>query len=104
MRDDSCVTVTLVVWEMLDMVVYDLRTGTPVYTTKWCTIWTPESWSTQHTSSVSLPPSLATLVLSNNSVLDYYCWHEERSGDDIATDLEDNIAALEYYGLPFNLK
>jgi hypothetical protein len=41
-------------------------------------------------------------VKSNDSVPDYYCWHEEAGGDDVTTDIENNIAALEFYGLPQN--
>lgn len=41
-----------------------------------------------------------SFILSNGSVPTYYCWHEETPGDDVATDIENNIAAVEAYHLP----
>jgi hypothetical protein len=41
-------------------------------------------------------------VFANNSVPDMYCWHEETGTDDVATDIENNAAALAYWCLPPN--
>lgn len=40
-------------------------------------------------------------VLANGSIPDAYCWHEESGGDDVATDIENNIAALKAHNLPW---
>jgi len=39
-------------------------------------------------------------IKSNNSVPNYYCWHEETSGDDIANSVAGHKALISKYGLP----
>ena len=58
--------------------------------------------SSQPSSSNSWYQSYYPFVKSNNSVPDIYCWHEETSGDDVATDILNNQALLSSYGLPPN--
>ncbi|KAH7007690.1 glycoside hydrolase family 39 protein [Ilyonectria destructans] len=58
--------------------------------------------SSQPSTSNSWYAQYYPFVLSNHSVPDIYCWHEEASGDDVARDIQNNAAALSHYGLPAN--
>ena len=56
--------------------------------------------SSQPSTSNSWYEQYYPFVLSNSSIPDIYCWHEETSGDDVATDVTNNNAAIAQYGLP----
>lgn len=56
--------------------------------------------SSQPSSSNNWYAQYYPFVLSNNSVPDIYCWHEETNGDDVARDIDNNESLLRQLGLP----
>lgn len=53
-------------------------------------------------SSNSWITQFYSFVKSNNSIPDIYCWHVERTGDDLSVEVANQQALESQYGLPAN--